>query len=804
MHSRIRHLLTALLAALVWSHSALAQRDVTDDLVTVGRAWGLLKYTHPEVTRCAVDWDQALLQALQITEQSTAANPLDLALRGLLNQASGNVNPAAVDDQTPGWISQSGIAADLQGILSALSQRTVDQQCYVAATPGTNQAEFSDDGAEVASTVGSNGRYVRGLAALRYWNAIEYFFPYRDDIGRDWAAILRDFLPEILNADQSDDYVFAMRRFTASIEDGHAFFEHPIFQQRVGWAPPPFTVRTIDGRMIVEKTLPQAAELTPGDEVVTVEGIAISEWRDNLSALSNGSNPIGRESTLNRYILNGVPTSGQAQRNYGFRRPDGSEYRADLPLNFVFSESLASNGDDVWQIREVEQRCSYGVVDLARLETAQLGQMLNDLRDTDGIIFDARNYPNGVIWSLADLLYGEARPLAAFEVPDLSRPGQYNTVIAQFGGQRHVDYSGRIIVLFNETTQSQAEYTVMGLQAYGNTLTIGSQTAGADGDITQMNLPGGITAFFTGLGVYYPDGTPTQRFGIVPDLHVYPTRTALTEGRDELLDTALNCDWLDTTPPTRRAEAGIYWNPERNGEGVEIYRLGEQVAAIQYGFDEQGQPEWWLGSAGGPADQWSTTLRRFERDANGAVSAQDVATAEFDFHRGPYNPLCARVDQQALDGLGSFNLSTDDGTRSSCLSPLLNSTASAGFSGAWRGPQGEEGWGLSLFQLNGQLTAALYIYDLNGQPRWLLGTANYNGADSVTITMRRFQGYCRTCPATELSSSEAGAITLQLTTPSQQLSAGNTVSIDINQASADDLVWQRQNMPIRLLTPVRN
>ena len=62
---------------------------------------------------------------------------------------------------------------------------------------------------------------------------------------------------------------------------------------------------------------------------------------------------------------------------------------------------------------------------------------------------------------------------------------------------------------------------------------------GADGNVTYISLPGGIRTLFTGLGVYYPDGRPTQRIGIVPDIVVRPTVVGVRAGRDEVLDRAL-------------------------------------------------------------------------------------------------------------------------------------------------------------------------------------------------------------------------------------------------------------------------
>jgi C-terminal processing protease CtpA/Prc len=43
----------------------------------------------------------------------------------------------------------------------------------------------------------------------------------------------------------------------------------------------------------------------------------------------------------------------------------------------------------------------------------------------------------------------------------------------------------------------------------------------------------------SGIGVYYPDGTETQRVGIVPDIEVKPTIQGVKDKRDELLEMAI-------------------------------------------------------------------------------------------------------------------------------------------------------------------------------------------------------------------------------------------------------------------------
>jgi C-terminal processing protease CtpA/Prc len=69
---------------------------------------------------------------------------------------------------------------------------------------------------------------------------------------------------------------------------------------------------------------------------------------------------------------------------------------------------------------------------------------------------------------------------------------------------------------------------------------VGSTTAGADGNVSRIPLPGNVEGMISGIGVFYPDGRPTQRIGIVPDLVVRPTVAGIRAGRDEVLEAGVS------------------------------------------------------------------------------------------------------------------------------------------------------------------------------------------------------------------------------------------------------------------------
>ena len=99
-------------------------------------------------------------------------------------------------------------------------------------------------------------------------------------------------------------------------------------------------------------------------------------------------------------------------------------------------------------------------------------------------------------------------------------------------------YPGKTAMLIDERTMSQAEDTGLLLKAAAGITFVGSTTAGANGDITWLTLPGALTVSFSGLEVRHADGQQLQRVGL-PGPDVRPTLAGHRAGRDEVLERAV-------------------------------------------------------------------------------------------------------------------------------------------------------------------------------------------------------------------------------------------------------------------------
>ena len=178
---------------------------------------------------------------------------------------------------------------------------------------------------------------------------------------------------------------------------------------------------------------------------------------------------------------------------------------------------------------------------LSSVQAAQAASYIERSKSTRGLIIDIRNYPSEFVpFALGTLFVDQPTPFARFTAGDLDNPGAFlwrGEPLILTPQQPH--YAGKVVVLVDEVTLSQSEYTTMAFRASPRTVVVGSTTAGADGNVSQFMLPGGLRTAISGIGVFYPGKQPTQRIGIVPDVESRPTIAGIRAGRDEVLEEGL-------------------------------------------------------------------------------------------------------------------------------------------------------------------------------------------------------------------------------------------------------------------------
>ncbi|MEZ0611859.1 S41 family peptidase [Fibrella sp. WM1] len=550
---------TLLLLCLLSSVSLAQPLTDTQKLASLAKVWGFLKYYHPAVAPGKRDWDQQLMTLLPAVQQATDKQVLS-AIYGQLLAELGPVKPCrncSVSGSSQRNLDLAFLAdsltltPDLQRALANLvSNRYQGKPYYVQPSAPQSGFALSFDNEKLYETQRQPGggtvtEPYRLLALFRYWNIIHYFFPYKYAVDGNWNEVLTDLIPVFRQATTEEAYQRALYQLTNRINDSHAFMQNVdktrCLRCELGALWLPFETTFLDRQLVVARrfndSLNVPALVTAGTVIQAIDGEPITARVERLRPFIAASN----EGALLRDLrwLIGAGPSNEARLTIRHNGRDTVLLVPRYPYPKLGRAIAATATEQRYPLSQWLAD-SVGYVNMGKLTTPQVDSVMKPLQTARALIFDLRTYPKGTLWLIGRYLTDGPSPFVRFTRADLRFPGTFisekPTGLPRFKGTA---YRGKVIVLVDADTQSQAEFTAMAFRAVPGTLLVGSPTAGADGNIAWIPLPGGYRTAFSGIGVYYPDGRETQRVGIVPDVLVTPTLAGIRAERDEVLEHAL-------------------------------------------------------------------------------------------------------------------------------------------------------------------------------------------------------------------------------------------------------------------------
>ncbi|HET9826862.1 MAG TPA: S41 family peptidase [Chitinophagaceae bacterium] len=528
--------------------SVLSNQQIKN-LFALGRIWGFLKYYHPDVAKGRYSFDSCLfsiLPPLLQTQDNVKRDELLLNWISTLGDENKYVTAAPVDESnlisTPklDWLNDRSLLSEnlARKLKNIYLHRNTDSNYYVTRAEEGNP-NFSRELSYKSMAAEDGG--MRMLALFRYWNIIEYFFPYKHLFKEDWANVLKEFLPQFASNRTPLDYRLTCWRLINNLHDTHAsIYRDSLLNNWTGMKGPAIDFKIIDKKVIVrdylDDSLAKLETVKPGDEITAVNGRSIKEIRAKFDPYICASNMAAADRNfLWRFLFFGNEDSlivtyerhGSIQKGtmHLYYRPpfrNGDTWR--LPMYKLLADDI-------------------GYINIGKVHADSLPAIFKKFDHTKGIIIDIRNYPTQFMpFAMGRYLKPTCTPFVKYTGPDFNYPGAFRVIGFIKNGASDTDrvrtYNGVVVILVNEQTQSSAEFTAMALRSAPHAVVIGSQTAGADGDISYVPFPGGFYSPFSGLGIYYPGGKDTQGVGIVPDIFAYPTQHGIADGKDEVLEKA--------------------------------------------------------------------------------------------------------------------------------------------------------------------------------------------------------------------------------------------------------------------------
>lgn len=525
--------------------SANLTQKTINDLFVLGKVWGYLKYYHPNVAKGEFNWDEKLFEVIPEVLHTNSNKERDTVLSIWISSLGDFVEEENKQEITNEikmspdleWITSSNLEEDLvKQLLSIKNVKRENENHYIVLHENVGNPIFQNEVNYYASYPKVEHRL---LSLYRYWNIIEYFFPYKYLIDEDWDDVLVEFIPKMIGNKDDLEYQLTVLELMARIHDTHAniWSQHDALEKFWGEKFAPIIITFVEEKAVITgyyvDDLGADTGTKIGDIITKINEVSVEEIvKENLKYIPASNYPTQLRDIASKLLRTNDDTIKiEYIRNGKTDQTELSVYSKSrlynpLQLNKDYYQKI---GSDIAYIYP------------GNIRNSDLPSILSEIQETKGLIIDLRSYPlDFIVFSLGAFLLPEPTEFVKFTIGSITDPGLFTMFDhIKLGEENNNYYKGKVIILINELTQSRAEFTTMAFRTAPRATVIGSTTAGADGNVSNFSLPGNISTSITGIGIYNPDGTETQRVGIVPDIVVTPTIEGIKENRDELLEKAI-------------------------------------------------------------------------------------------------------------------------------------------------------------------------------------------------------------------------------------------------------------------------
>lgn len=533
--------ISLLITSFSWSQVTEQQK-----IETWVKVWGFLKYNHPRVAAGVTDWDGIFAAHLNVLDKLNTEDEINKAYLELLNSL-GTVKlcdgcKIVVTQDTSNNINFNELWKNTE--LSPLlvkrldfirANRNLEKNYYVQFYRDIQLPLFNNE--RIVSFDPLPNRERRLLALARYWNVINYFYPYKNLMQQDWDAVLPQMIPLFVASTTDFGYQYTILLMTKYLEDSNAFVGSELLKTRIGTYRPSFSIANVKEKWLVETmeidSLSATSNVLLGDEILAIDGRRIEAAVDEQEELLSYSNDRTRNTALATTLLNG--NSDHVALSV-LRYKDTINVLTPRYLVSDFVPDSDFNEELPWKVING----TIGYIDVARFLKRDQVPMQQTFRNLNHLIVDLRSYeiPSGN--NLDNYLVLKNRVFAQMIEPNAKAIGSFIEKKRTHENKNAKNaFGGKIYVLINEKTRGQAELLALLLKGSDRVKLIGTSTAGTLGLITKLQLPGKVEVFFTGRGIMAADRSNIQKVGIAPDIEVFKKQEDISLGKDTLLEETL-------------------------------------------------------------------------------------------------------------------------------------------------------------------------------------------------------------------------------------------------------------------------
>lgn len=542
---------------------------VLDNLVTLAKVYGIVKYFHPSDEAYHLDWDKFAIYAaeevLKCEHQEEFISLLDSLFIPIMPSLQSNILEAKETNMQIYW-QHKGVSFGMENstgtylskrIISNGTEDTISSRPYLGETITIPLSKTKVFSIPIALPYGKTGTLPKagsiGIKQLKQklrdspidetslayrlgnvintYNVFEHFFPYFDIIQIHWEEELKKALIRSYKDQSKYDHIVTLEKFTAPLRDGHIIVNE-IGEENEFYSPP-ISWEWIENKLIITKVLNDSLPIKIGDEVTKINGETAKNYFKEIQTRISA----GTKGWLN------YQSEIKALKGKKKSKLEISVNRKKLEL--TRNTHPYDRSEEFNPYQKLDNNIHY--LNLTLLDSLTVAYLLPELENANGIICDARGYPsNGQLKLIRHLMKKGDTAKAWLRIPKITFPNQrkitghheYNwnnwmQPLSPYLGDKEV------VFITNGRAISYAESLLSFVKGYQLATIIGETTAGTNGNFNDFILPGNIIIKWTGMEVVLLDGTPLHGVGIKPDIRVEKTIRGFIEQRDEFLDEAI-------------------------------------------------------------------------------------------------------------------------------------------------------------------------------------------------------------------------------------------------------------------------
>jgi C-terminal processing protease CtpA/Prc len=571
--------LTALL--LLFVYSSYAQEVPQYEFIKV---WNFLKYYHPDLASGKIDADSLFLDNI-LRSQLDINTSVALLSEKLDNNFTIKAQPNSQKDviytnQNFDWYQKHKVIKHkYKKLLNDIyTYRFVGDHYYDTSQKEYQESILHEKTYDLDKKIQMPLKY-RLLTMAKIIGAIDYLYPYKYLMPNKTNERLKELVQQSITCASRKEFEIVLAKAVALLEDTHAFsfykelhYRKEIFHTNY-FSPFDYQVRE-DHILVTHLIFPEIckqANIAVGDRIMTINGTTVAEMITNKKSLLSASNTNVLLYKLSNYLDNLIWTDDLQTKQMQIQKyPDLKEMTTQIELISVENQSQIAQ-ISAYLTEEMKAKNAYTLEheNVAYFRIDQTMSFLEDVTDDQliatmdsvfekasakkAIVFDMRAYPDNGGFAFT-FVYNYFAPkenwYSKYYKQNFNDFGTYVFVserdltteyFPEIPNKTTHTYNGKVFIIVNAATQSMSEWNTMNFQhVFPQAVTIGEQTAGADGDMKRLPLPGGYIFGFTGNVILYPDNTLTQKVGIQIDEVINYTDTDIIEQRDIPFERILN------------------------------------------------------------------------------------------------------------------------------------------------------------------------------------------------------------------------------------------------------------------------